>query len=80
MKKIDILLKKNLVLGKNPVQELLPIFNEIYTSISSQNLGFQKGIIYLKSVPSGARLKILLQKQKIKQEAQKKGFYVRDIL
>jgi hypothetical protein len=80
MKKIDILLKKNLVLGKNPVQELLPIFNEIYSSISSQNLDFQKGIIYLKSVPSGVRLKILLQKQKIKQEARKKGFYVRDIL
>lgn len=80
MKKISSLLNKKLEREVSLVSQILPFFTNIYPNISEKNIQYTKGIVSFITIPSGARLKILLQKKHIIEMAKKRGLYIRDIL
>lgn len=65
---------------ENPEEKIVAILKKIWKEVALQNINFSKGIVWLKNIPSGYRISILLKKDSIKKEAQKMDIYIRDIM
>jgi hypothetical protein len=63
-----------------PEEKIVAIIKKTWKGVTLKNISFNKGIVWLRNIPSGHRLSILFKKDSIKKEAQEFGIYIRDIM